>query len=80
MRLGLRLTFHVLKSVRIPSFSGPHFPTFGLNTEIYFVNLRIQTECGKIRTRKTPNTDTFYGGFEFIFLFFIFFNCLISEK
>ena len=23
------------------------------------VSLRIQSECGKIRTRKTPNTDTF---------------------
>ena len=22
-------------------FSGPYFPVFGLNTEIYFVNLRI---------------------------------------
>ena len=25
---------------------------FGLNTEIYFVSLRIQSECGKIRIRK----------------------------
>ena len=25
---------------------------FGLNTDIYSVNLRIQSECGKIRTRK----------------------------
>ena len=25
------------------------------------VNLRIQSECGKIRTEKTPNTDTFYA-------------------
>ena len=31
-------------------FSGPHFPSFG-------VSLRIQSECGKIRTRKTPNKD-----------------------
>ena len=23
--------------------------------------VRIQSECGKIRTRITPNTDTFYG-------------------
>ena len=28
---------------------------------IYSVNLRIQSECGKIWTRKTPNTDTFYA-------------------
>ena len=34
-------------------FSGPYFPAFGLNTEIYSVNLRIQSEYRKIRTRKT---------------------------
>ena len=33
-------------------FSGPYFPVFGLNTEIYGVNLRIQSEYRKIRTRK----------------------------
>ena len=33
-------------------FSGPYFPAFGLNTERYFVPLRIQSECGKLRTRK----------------------------
>ena len=26
----------------------------------YEVSLRIQSECGKIRTRITPNTDTFH--------------------
>ena len=59
---------HCVKSVRIWSFSGPHFPAFGLNTERtkyeemrYFVSLRIQSECGKTRTRRTPNTDTFYA-------------------
>ena len=31
--------------------SGPYFPAFGLNTEIYFVSLLIQSECRKIRTR-----------------------------
>ena len=34
-------------------FSGPHFPVFGLNTEIYGVNIRIQTEYREIRTRKS---------------------------
>ena len=48
------------KSVRIRSYSGPYFPTFGLNTERYGVYLRIQSEFGEIRTRITPNTDTFY--------------------
>ena len=31
--------------------SGPHFPVFGLNAEIYGINLRIQSEYRKIRTR-----------------------------
>ena len=31
--------------------SGPYLPLFGLNTEIYGVNLRIQFEYRKIRTR-----------------------------
>ena len=44
-------------------FSGPYFPMFGLNTERYSVSLHIQSECGKIRTRITPNTDTFYAVF-----------------
>ena len=50
-----------VKSVRIWSFSGPYFPSFGLNTEKYFASLCIQSEYEKIRTRKTPNTDTFHA-------------------
>ena len=34
-------------------FSGLYFPLFGLNTEIYSVNLGIQSAYGKIRPRKT---------------------------
>ena len=35
---------HCVKSVRIWSFSGPHFPTFGLNTGKYGPEkLRTQT-------------------------------------
>ena len=33
------------KSVRIPRF----------------LQVRIQSECGKIRTKKAPNADTFYA-------------------
>ena len=29
--------YHYIKRARIRSFSGPYFPTFGLNTEIYRV-------------------------------------------
>ena len=50
-----------VKIVRIKSFSGPYFPAFGLNTERYSVSLRIQSECGKIRTRKTLNRETFHA-------------------
>ena len=53
--------FYCVKNVHIQKFSGPYFPAFGLNTEGYRVSLRIQSECGKIRSRKTPNTDTFYA-------------------
>ena len=53
-------TSHGVKSVRIRSYAGPHFPAFGLNTERYSVSLRIQSECGKMRPRITPNTDTFH--------------------
>ena len=52
---------HCVKRVRIQSYSCPHFPAFRLNTERYGVSLRIQSKCGKIRTRITPNTDTFYA-------------------
>ena len=49
---------HCVKNVSIRSYSGPHFPAFGLNTERYGVSFRIQTKCGKVRSRITPNTDT----------------------
>ena len=40
-------------------FSDPYFHAFGLNMERYEVSLRIQFECGKIRTRK----NSFFGHF-----------------
>ena len=52
---------HFVKSARIKSYSGPHFPAFGVNTERYSVSLRIQSECREMRTKITPNTDTFYA-------------------
>ena len=42
-------------------FSGPYFPVFGINTEIYEVNLCIQSKYGKIRTRRKPYLNTFYA-------------------
>ena len=52
---------HCVKSVHMWSFSDSYFPAVGLNTETYWVFLRIQCKCGKIQTRKTPNTDTFHA-------------------
>ena len=72
--------FHCVKSVRIRRFYGPYFPAFELNTERYFLSLRIQSECGKIRNRKIPNMDTFYAVFECTFFFNGFLiNCYNSE-
>ena len=55
--------FRCGRSVRIRSYSGRYFPAFGLNTVVYGVSLRIQSECGKKRTRTTPNAETFYTFF-----------------
>ena len=52
---------YCVKSVRIRRYVGLYFPSFGLNTERYSVSLRIQSECRKIQTKITPNTDTFYA-------------------
>ena len=50
---------HCVKGVRIRSHSGPYFSAFGLNTERYRGSLCIQSECEKMWTRTTPDTDTF---------------------
>ena len=57
-RAPLQIEKHCMKRVRIRNFSGPHFPAFGLNMDRYGVCLRIQSERGKICTRKTPNNLT----------------------
>ena len=41
------ITFITWKVSKYGVFSGPYFPAFG-----YSVSLRIQSDCGKIRTRK----------------------------
>ena len=56
-----RNDYHCVKSVHIRSYSGPYFPAFELNTERYGLFLRIHSEFGKMRTRITPNTDTFHA-------------------
>ena len=57
----LWFTYTAWKLSKYEVFSGSYFPVFGLNTEIYRVNLCIQSEYGKIRTRKTPHLDIFYA-------------------
>ena len=49
------------KSVCIWSYSGLYFPAFLPNTERYSVSLRIQSECKKIQTRITTDTDIFHA-------------------
>ena len=49
------------ESARIRSFSGPYFSAFELNAKGYAESLRIQFDCRKIGTRKTPNTDTLHA-------------------
>ena len=55
------IKIHCVKSDHIRSYSGQYFPAFGLNTGRYSVSLRIQSECGRIRTNISPNTDTFHA-------------------
>ena len=45
---------HCMKSVQIRSLSGPHFPAFGLNTEIYSV---FSPKTGKYVPEKTLYLD-----------------------
>ena len=57
--MSVLLNNHCEKSICIRSYSGPHFPAFGQNMGRYGVSIRIQSECAKMWTRITPNTDTF---------------------
>ena len=43
-------------------FPGQYFLVFGLNTEIYCLNLRFQSEYGKMRTRKNFVFGHFFQG------------------
>ena len=55
--LMIFVRYRCVKGVRIRNFSGSCFPTFGLCTERHFV--RVEFECGEIRSRKSPNTALF---------------------
>ena len=53
---GFKTSYHCLENALIWNISAPHFLAFLLNN-----SLRIQSEWGKIRTWKFPNTDNFYA-------------------
>ena len=59
--------FHWVRSARIWSFSGPHFPSIGMKT--YSLRMRIGTDQKKL------NTDTLYAVFilnePFVLLLFV---------
>ena len=59
--------------------SGPYFPVFRLNTEIYSVNLRIQSEYRKIRTRKKSVFEHFSSSGNVLFTTYIVFRASNSE-
>ena len=46
--------------------NGPHSLAFGLNTERHGVSLSIMSECRKMWTRITPNTDTFHAVYKVV--------------
>ena len=52
MNCGIIEQYTAWKVSKYEVFSGPYFPAFELNMERYEISLRIQSECGKIRTRK----------------------------
>ena len=62
---------HCIKNVRIQSYSGPHFSRIFPHSDwlqrdtcilrISPCSVRMRENAGKMRTRITPNTDTFYA-------------------
>ena len=60
MNVSLRITAKNVLKYKL--LFGPYFAVFVMNTQIYSVNLRVQSEYGKIWTRKNPYSGTFYRG------------------
>ena len=59
-RYTFRISYIGWKVSEFEDFSGPYFPVLALNTDIYKVNLRIQSKYGNIRTKGPPNLDIFH--------------------
>ena len=62
---GLSKDGHCIKRVRIRSYSGPHFSRirteYGETLRISPYSVRMRENAGKMRTRITPNADSFYA-------------------
>ena len=75
---------HCVKSVQILRFSGLYFAAFGLNMEIYWVNLRIGTKYSKIWTRKNyvfghfSRSVRYRQTWEIAEVFYSIFPCMLS--
>ena len=63
--MGLFIYFTAYKVSKYDVSSGPYFPVFELNTQIYEINsVRIQE---KTNQKKTPYLDTFHAVFIYLF-------------
>ena len=65
--------YNCVKRVRIWSYSGSHFScifphTDWIRREYLFVFSLNSGKCGKMRTRITPNTDTFHAVFSLLII------------
>ena len=67
---------HFLKSVQILSFFWSVFCRIRTETERYGVSLRIQSECGEIRTRRNSVFRHFPHSVKVSFYFDFLLNCL----
>ena len=72
-----KLPYTAWKLSKYGVFSGPQFLVFGLKTEIYFVNLRIQSKYRKIRTRRNSLFEHFSRGVFYTPLFVHFSHLLM---
>ena len=62
------LEFHWSIFSCIRTENGVFKVNYKVNAKIYKVNLRIQSKCGKMQTRETPNMDIFYKMIDFLTL------------
>ena len=69
------LLFNISTTLKVSVFGVLWFIFSNICAEYGYLllNLRIQSKCGKIRTRKTPKTDSFHGvqGFDLMLNYII---------